>query len=334
MQADTGVDEYSCFFANADGSVVARSSYSSPTFDATKRKVIQYINYRDGTDGVEGHGTHCSGSVLGHPEAQGPLSNHSGHAQGAKLAFFDMENSATLEFGFNIDMESVLNCGYMAGARVSSNSYGGMSNEYDDDTLGVDSFSNTNDDYLAIFAAGNEGNEGYYSLSGASIAKNSVGVGASESFDYGDIGNMAYFSSIGPTFDNRIKPDVVAPGHATFSSRSSGSATQTCEVAGMSGTSMATPATAGIAAQIRQYFEDPIFWAAMCGSGGASTFVQNSDLCAGGAFSPRGATVKALLVHSGEPMTRYNGIEGYTREPNALLSAGIPDMYQGKVSSV
>jgi hypothetical protein len=202
LQADTGVDEYSCFFSNDDGSVVARSSYSAPTFDLSKRKVIQYIDYQDGGDGEEGHGSHCSGSVLGLTDDPTHL-NHSGHAGGAKLAFFDMENTATGGFGFQIDMEDVLNCAYSAGAKLSSNSYGGMSNDYDDDTLGVDAFSNDHDDYLALFAAGNEGDEGYYSLSGASIAKNSVGVGASESMDGEDIGNMAYFSSIGPTFDNR-----------------------------------------------------------------------------------------------------------------------------------
>lgn len=200
MQADTGVDEYSCFFSHGDGTVVARSDYTAPTFDLSRRKVIQYIDFRDGTDGEEGHGTHCCGSMLG-MTSDPSFVNHSGHAQGAKLAFFDMENAAG--FGFSIPIEDMLNCAYVAGAKVSSNSYGGMSNEYNDDTVGVDAFSNAHDDYLAIFSAGNEGNEGYYSLSGASIAKNSVGVGASESIDSGDIGNVAFFSSIGPTFDNR-----------------------------------------------------------------------------------------------------------------------------------
>lgn len=53
---DTGLDEMSCFFRNEDGSVVARSSPDSPTYDLTKRKVIQYINYADGSDTEEGHG--------------------------------------------------------------------------------------------------------------------------------------------------------------------------------------------------------------------------------------------------------------------------------------
>ena len=53
---DTGVDELSCFFRNEDGSKVARSSYENPTYDLTKRKVIQYIPYADDTDTQEGHG--------------------------------------------------------------------------------------------------------------------------------------------------------------------------------------------------------------------------------------------------------------------------------------
>lgn len=307
--ADTGLDEYSCFFSNDDGSLVARSSYTSPTFDNSKRKVIQYIDYRDGTDEMEGHGTHCCGSVAGYSSID-VYTNHSGHATNAKLAFFDMQDSDG--FGFYIPMEDMLNCAYVAGAKLSSNSYGGMSNEYDADSIGVDEFSNQHDDYLALFAAGNEGSEGYYSLSGCSIAKNAVGVGASESLDdsNSDIGNIAFFSSIGPTFDERIKPDVVAPGYMTYSAMSSGTDAETCEIVDMAGTSMATPATAGIAAQIRQYFEDSAFWATIC-SESMSNLVMESSLCLAGAFSPRGATVKALLVHSGEPMARYHSPPAY-----------------------
>jgi hypothetical protein len=58
MTGDTGVDELSCFFRNEDGSKVARSSYKNPTYDNTKRKVIQYINYADDSDTEGGHGMH------------------------------------------------------------------------------------------------------------------------------------------------------------------------------------------------------------------------------------------------------------------------------------
>jgi hypothetical protein len=46
-----------------------------------------------------------------------------------------------------------------------------------------------------------------------------------------------------------------------------------------------------------------------------------------GAFSPRGATVKAVLVHSGEGMSQYNS-EGRGTEPTASLPSP-PDSYQG-----
>jgi subtilisin family serine protease len=70
---------------------------------------------------------------------------------------------------------------------------------------------------------------------------------------------------------------------------------ETCKVFRSAGTSMATPVVAGAAAIIRQYFEDPRFYATQCTSG--------YPLC--NAFSPKGSTVKAMLVNSGEPMSNY-----------------------------
>lgn len=55
---------------------------------------------------------------------------------------------------------------------------------------------------------------------------------------------ISWFSSAGPTRDNRQKPEVSAPGHAVVAARSrSGSGTTN-----MSGTSMAAPAVAGMVA--------------------------------------------------------------------------------------
>jgi hypothetical protein len=86
----------------------------------------------------------------------------------------------------------------------------------------------------------------------------------------------------------------------------------------MAGTSMATPAAAGAAATVRQYFMDSAFWAAMCN--------QSYPKC--GVFSPKGATVKAMLIGSGHAMTDYK-TNGYdTKEPAANLGSP-PDYYQG-----
>ena len=68
---------------------------------------------------------------------------------------------------------------------------------------------------------------------------------------------------------------------------------------------------------VRQYFMDSAFWAATCDS--------TYSFC--GTFTPRGATVKAILVHSGEDMSRYYG-SSRTTEPTVSLPAP-PDAYQG-----
>jgi len=65
---------------------------------------------------------------------------------------------------------------------------------------------------------------------------------------------VASFSSSGPTSDGRIKPDLVAPGYTTISSKSAGySATPSCSVFADQGTSMATPAAAGSALLVQPY---------------------------------------------------------------------------------
>jgi subtilisin family serine protease len=91
-------------------------------------------------------------------------------------------------------------------------------------------------------------------------SKNSVSVGALELRDvYADKllmnSTVAWFSSMGPTSDGRIKPEVVAPGSVIMSAFASSGNTQfsniipstdQCATIGMSGTSMATPVIAGI----------------------------------------------------------------------------------------
>jgi subtilisin family serine protease len=66
-------------------------------------------------------------------------------------------------------------------------------------------------------------------------------------------GALSFFSSLGPTRDNRIKPDITAPGYLINSARSRNAQGLTTvatndNYAIMSGTSMATPHITGIAA--------------------------------------------------------------------------------------
>ena len=107
--------------------------------------------------------------------------------------------------------------------------------------------------------------------------------------------DLSYFSSRGPTFDLRTKPDIVAPGQNIFSASSDGLAQsyqcassvgkQDSCIVEMSGTSMATPAVAGAAAIVRQYFAE----------GYQASGARNKSA----GVNPSSALVKAMLIQSG-----------------------------------
>ena len=57
------------------------------------------------------------------------------------------------------------------------------------------------------------------------------------------------------TYDDRYKPDIIAPGMYVMSADANTSDVESCAIANMEGTSMATPIVAGTAALVREYFE-------------------------------------------------------------------------------
>lgn len=79
---------------------------------------------------------------------------------------------------------------------------------------------------------------------------------------------------------------------------------------------MATPSAAGIALLVRQYFIDPDskFWRAVC----------NHSYRSCTSIVPSGVLVKAILLHSGEPMTLFNGGGSYD-----VPLGDPPDFMQG-----
>ena len=95
---------------------------------------------------------------------------------------------------------------------------------------------------VCLIAAGNEGGGwgGQCTLGIPADAEHVLTIGAVDGN-----GNRAYFSSVGPTYDGRIKPDVMSMGQDTY-------------VAGYgtyyngSGTSFATPVMAGVVTCLRQ----------------------------------------------------------------------------------
>jgi serine protease AprX len=95
---------------------------------------------------------------------------------------------------------------------------------------------------ICVTSAGNSGNSANPNISTPADAINTLTVGAVK-FDE----TYATFSSIGPTFDGRIKPDVMAQGQNPYYSTTTGSV-----VNASSGTSFSGPIMAGMVASFWQ----------------------------------------------------------------------------------
>lgn len=94
---------------------------------------------------------------------------------------------------------------------------------------------------VCVNSAGNSGNDPWFYISAPADAINALAIGAVNA-----AGNYASFSSQGPSFDGRVKPDVVAQGQQSVLSSTSGNITTA------SGTSFSGPITAGMVACLWQ----------------------------------------------------------------------------------
>jgi subtilisin family serine protease len=133
--------------------------------------------------------------------------------------------------------------------------------------------------------------------------------------------NMASFSSRGPTFDGRLKPEVVAPGSYIISTHGDGDLTSnncgsgrpnganSAALMSDQGTSMATPATAGAAGLVRQYYR-------------TKRSISN----------PSGMLIKATIIHSATVMkgtVDRNGQKGNQIIQLPQTTDGSPNIYNG-----
>jgi serine protease AprX len=102
---------------------------------------------------------------------------------------------------------------------------------------------------VVIVAAGNMG-PNHQTIGPPGCARQVITVGATD-----DRGRVAAFSSRGPTADGRIKPDLVFPGVGLIAPRATGTQLGLAVASGYtinSGTSMAAPHAAGVAALMLQ----------------------------------------------------------------------------------
>ena len=68
----------------------------------------------------------------------------------------------------------------------------------------MDEYLYEHDDFLVFFAGGNNGAEGYGTILSPALSKNAVAVAAT--YSTVNVGDLAWFSSVGPAPDGRTKP--------------------------------------------------------------------------------------------------------------------------------
>jgi hypothetical protein len=159
---------------------------------------------------------------------------------------------------------------------------------YEDEASATDSLASGLPFYQIFWAAGNEqdlytSRNGYQSITFNGLAKNVITVGAADdavTLGVRDVskGTLAYFSSMGPCDDGRIKPDIVANGVSVYSTVST---SDTAYDGTYSGTSMATPNAAGSATLLQQLYRTNFSGQLM-----------------------RASTLKALMIHTADDVGR------------------------------
>ena len=233
-------------------------SITPPGIWPDHRKVVAYKRY-GGADASEGqyHGSHVAGTVCGDDSVTGGTSYYDGMARDARYYFVDVTNGTS--FLVPTDHTPMWDTVYagrglpdsLRPIKQHSGSWRWSSNSgtYLIQDASTDAFGYAHPDFMNIMAAGNEGSRAT-SIGNPSLAKNVLTIGATER---GTASNTrATFSSRGPAQDNRIKPNVMAPGANIWSADRTGANTYQA----LSGTSMATPTANGTVGLMRCYLQE------------------------------------------------------------------------------
>jgi hypothetical protein len=282
---DTGLNLDHDLFRDPDMPV------SAPGIWPDHRKVVAFKLYQ-GADAGENvyHGSHVNGTVAGDDSATGGTSYYDGMSIKGRLYFVDLTNAGG-SFVIGGDLTPLWDSVYLgrglpdslrpilqhSGSWGAGNSVG----DYEVMDASTDAYCWAHPDFLNIFAAGNEG--GPRRLRNPGIAKNVLTVGATGN---GTASNtLAGFSSRGPTQDNRIKPNICAPGVSLYSALP---APSTNGYTAASGTSMATPAVNGAVGLMRCYLREGYYPTGTPVQGNRINYISS-------------ALLRSLAVVSGDP---------------------------------
>lgn len=234
-----------------------------PNHPDLKGKVIDKISFSkdESPDDGNGHGTHVAGIIAGSGTSSG--GKYKGVAPGALLMNIKVLNDEG--YGPASSIMQGIEYAVDNGADIISLSLGtGIWPPDGTDPLSMTANAAVEAGVVVIVAAGNNGVP--LQINAPATAEKVIAVGASTKD-----GRIAGYSSQGPTWDHRIKPEVVAPGGASpilsnpaglgiVSTKATGSLIDQMNprysvdkyYLALSGTSMATPHVSGVAALLLQ----------------------------------------------------------------------------------
>jgi serine protease AprX len=199
---------------------------------------VDYVNGKTTPYDDHGHGTHVSSTIAGTGNASG--GQYKGVAPEASLMVAKVLSGQGS--GSNTNILKGIDWAVQNGAQVISMSLGSSSHSQAmDDAIK----SAVSKGVAVVVAAGNSGPNAR-TIACPGDSPDAITVGASDRSDA-----IASFSSRGPTYDGRVKPDVTNMGVGLVAAKAGGTAASGYYKA-MSGTSMATPMTAGTVALLLQ----------------------------------------------------------------------------------
>ncbi|WP_010480187.1 S8 family serine peptidase [Thermococcus zilligii] len=210
---------------------------------------VDYVNGRSSPYDDNGHGTHVASIAAGTGKASN--GKYKGMAPGAKLVGIKVlgrDGSGSIS-NIIAGVDWAVQNKDKYGIRVINLSLGSSQSSDGTDSLSQAVNNAWNAGIVVCVAAGNSGPY-KYTIGSPAAASKVITVGAVDKYDV-----ITDFSSRGPTADNRLKPEVVAPGNWIIAARASGTSMgQPIDTyyTAAPGTSMATPHVAGIAALLLQ----------------------------------------------------------------------------------
>ncbi|HEU4356263.1 MAG TPA: S8 family serine peptidase, partial [Actinomycetota bacterium] len=250
-RADFGVDRARTEFGLTGAGVEAciLDTGVDPNHEQLDTKTIVFQDFV-GTATVpfddHGHGTHVASILLGDGSGGANAAKFGGVAPGASLVagkVLDKNGSGSTD-----DIVAAIGwCASRPSVDIISMSLGSMFGSDGTDALSQAVNAAVTAGKVAVVAAGNSG-DAPYAVGSPGAANGAITIGAVADWsatpaapNHSDGVSLAYFSSRGPTMDDRTKPDVVAPG-VTITAAEKGTA---AGYVTFSGTSMATPFAAG-----------------------------------------------------------------------------------------